>query len=127
MKEQFEANAGNNESFKNPEAKEFGTNVELLLKIIRHGERDPKTNFLTDQGREITKQEAEKFKTNVGNGVDDFDLVKAIGSTVGPANSEGMGRAEETAHIYAHEIVGEDAGATRKTEVLSYENIKSPS
>lgn len=115
-----------NENISSVETKERGVNVEILLKIIRHGERNPKTNFLTDQGREITRQEADKFKKSLDDSVGDYSLVKAIGSTVGPLNDDGMGRAEETAHIYAKEVSGENVGQTRKTEVLSYENIKSP-
>lgn len=101
--------------------KSWGKDVEILLKIIRHGDRDPNTNMLTDFGIDETKSRANESGLNKN----DFDFVRAIGSTVGPYNEKNMGRAETTAHIYAQEIVGNENFNTRKTEVLAYDNLKS--
>jgi hypothetical protein len=99
---------------------EKGTNVSIVVKFIRHGERDRESN-LTDFGREVTKEKAEES----GLKKDDFDAVKAVGSNAGPKNEEGMARALETAHIYSKEIAGEDAFNTRKSEALNFETIVS--
>jgi len=80
--------------------------------------------MLTDIGRDITSKNAQKS----GLSGEDFDYIKAIGSTVGPyADVEGekMGRALETAHIYANEIAPDGTLNTRPTEVLSYANLVS--
>ena len=103
-----------------PEKEKYGSNVEIVLKFIRHGERD-KENNLTDIGREITHQKAQEsgiIKT-------DFDAVKAIGSNVGPKSKIGMGRSLETAHIYAHEIARDEAFNTRRQDILNYETLVS--
>jgi hypothetical protein len=99
--------------------KSYGKNIELLLKIVRHGDRDPKTNMLTDYGRSETKVNANESGLNN----DDFDIIHAVGSTVGPFDEKGMGRAEATAHIYAGEVAGKEDFNTRKTEVLAYDNL----
>ncbi len=107
------------------ESKERGKDVEILVKIIRHGLRDPKTNMLTDIGRKITREKAEES----GLSGEDFKYVKAVGSTTGPyaeVEGEEMGRALETAHIYANEIAPDSALNTRPTEVLDYMKIVSP-
>lgn len=101
--------------------KSWGKNVEILLKIIRHGDRDPNTNMLTDFGVDETKSRAKESGLNKN----DFDVIHAIGSTVGPYDEKGMGRAEATAHIYAQEIAGDKNFNTKKTEVLAYDNIKN--
>lgn len=101
--------------------KSWGKNVEIILKIIRHGDRDPNTNMLTDFGIDETKSRANESGLNKN----DFDVVHAIGSTVGPYDKNGMGRAEATAHIYAKEIAGDENFNTRKTEVLAYDKLKS--
>lgn len=100
---------------------DYGRNVGILLKFIRHGDRT-KDNYMTDFGREKTRKNAEEscIKKN------DFGAVKAIGSTVGPYNERGMGRALETSHIYAQEVAGDEAFNTRPTEVLSYDKLASP-
>lgn len=106
------------------ESKERGENVEILLKIIRHGLRDPKTNMLTDIGRKITREKA----LSSGLSGEDFDYVKAAGSTVGPyaeVDGKEMGRALETAHIYANGVALDGALNTRPTKVLSYTNLVS--
>ncbi len=96
-----------------------GRNVEILLKVIRHGERT-KEGELTDHGREITAQRAAES----GISAEDFDAVKAIGSTAGPKGPDGMQRALETADIYAEQIAGDKVLNTRGSEVLSYETLK---
>ena len=104
---------------------QFGSNVEGLLKITRHGDRDPKTNRLTEAGEEMTADYARKS----GIGPDDYEVIHAIGSTVDPYDDEkgkNMGRAERTAQIYAATIAGERKFATRKTEVLAYNKLTSP-
>lgn len=100
---------------------EQGRNVEIVLKFIRHGERD-KEGKLTDFGREVTRQRAKESDFKKG----DFDAVKAIGSTGGPKGPTGQQRALETAHIYANEIAGDDAFRTKQEKVLSYETLKNP-
>jgi len=101
-----------------------GANVEICLKLLRHGIRDPKTNMLTDIGREQTRDKA----VESGLYEEDFDYIKAIGSTAGPyvnVNEQKMGRALETAHIYANEIATDSALHTRPTDVLDYKKIVS--
>ncbi|KKS44238.1 MAG: hypothetical protein UV05_C0009G0017 [candidate division CPR1 bacterium GW2011_GWA2_42_17] len=100
----------------------FGCDVEILLKIIRHGDRDPKTNMLTDYGREETALRARESKLQGQN----FDVIHAIGSTVGPYDEKGMGRAEATADIYAGEIAGDKSFNTRKSEALAFDKRKRP-
>src|SRR3989344_1002026 len=112
---------GSGEGIANPERKERGANVEIIIKFMRHGERD-KNAVLTNYGREVTKQRAQES----GIGTTDFDAVKAIGSNADPSVS-GMGRALETADIYAHEIAGDEAFKTRARKILSYESITTPS
>lgn len=104
-----------------PEKVEYGKDVDVLVKFIRHGDRS-KENYLTDFGRETTRQRAQES----GHRAEDFGAVKAIGSTVGPYNEAGQGRALETADIYTHEIAGDEAFQTRRSEILSYENIVTP-
>jgi hypothetical protein len=108
------------ERMHSPESKEFGENVEIVLKFIRHGERDLEGN-LTEHGRTITKERAQTSDIKAA----DFDAVKAIGSAAGPAGSSGMGRSLETADIYAHEIAGDGAFRTRAYSVLNYGTLKS--
>lgn len=101
---------------------EYGKNVDIVLKFIRHGERDLDGNLL-DLGREITKQKAAES----GMAKEDFDAVKAIGSPAGPTDKKsGKQRSLETAHIYAHTIAGDEAFNTRKNKALSYETLVSP-
>src|ERR1700722_2766923 len=108
------------ETINSPEREKSGENVEIVLKFMRHGERDLDGN-LTDYGRGITKERARE------SGIDenDFDAVKAIGSTAGPKGPTGMPRALETADIYAHEIAGDEAFQTRARRILSYEDLKN--
>lgn len=103
-----------------------GEDIQIVIKFIRHGERDLEGN-LQDLGREITAQKAQE------SGVPEtyFDAVKAIGSNAGPASyvedaDKNMERSLETAHIYAKEIAGDEAFKTRTRDILSYETIKTP-
>ncbi len=80
------------EQIKNIENKEkFGRNVEILIKFIRHGERDSEGNLL-DVGRKITKENA----VLTGLNKDDFDAIKAIGSNATPQGELNIGRSLET-------------------------------
>lgn len=106
------------ESSRSPER---GKDVTIVLKFIRHGERD-KQGSLTDYGRDVTRRRAQES----GIHQTDFDAVKAIGSTAGPIGSRGMQRSLETAHIYAHEIAGDEAFVTRRREILSYDSLIHP-
>jgi len=100
----------------------FGRNVEILIKFMRHGERG-KDSQLLDLGRDITKRKAGES----GIKRDDFDAVKAIGSNAAPIKEDiKMGRALETADIYATEIVGDEKFKTRVNNILSYETLVSP-
>src|SRR3989344_942740 len=102
-------------------AVEKGRNVEVIVKIMRHGERNV-TGELTDYGREITRQRAEES----GLAERGFDAVKAYGSDAGPRNSAKMGRSRETADIYAKEIANDGALKSRPREVFSYEKLVNP-
>jgi hypothetical protein len=102
--------------------------VLIDLKFVRHGERDKDGNLI-DLGRDITKERA----AELGIEADDYDLIKAIGSDVGPQSgievgdvrgSIQAGRALETAHIFAQELPGRK-GSTRARGVLAYNTIKS--
>jgi hypothetical protein len=108
-------------SFESKESAERGENVKILLRFMRHGERDLDGN-LVDYGREITRQVAKESDIKP----EDFDAVKAIGSDAGPLGPGGMQRSLETVDIYAHEIAGEEAFNTRVEKALSYESLISP-
>lgn len=103
------------------ESLERGANVQIVVKFLRHGERD-KTGQLIDLGREITREKAHSS----GISKSDFDAVKAVGSNAGPKNHAGLGRSIETANIYKHEIDGDDEFTTRVKGELSYETLKTP-
>ncbi len=97
----------------------FGSNVKIDIRFLRHGERT-KTGELTDFGRGVTKEKAAQHMIEG----DYVDIVKPVGSNAGPKNLE-MGRALETAKIFAEEIDG-SAGRPKEDPRLSYESIKSP-
>jgi hypothetical protein len=103
-----------------PESKDFGKNVEIMLKFIRHGERS-KDGKLTDYGRSVTAERARQSEFKK----EDFDAVKAIGSNAGSKNEKGMARSLESADIYAHEIAGDEQFVTRSQKILNYENFVS--
>lgn len=100
--------------------KERGENVRIVLKFIRHGERT-KEGELTDLGRRITRERARDKR--IEN--QDYDAVKAVGSTAGPKGARGMQRALETADIYASETPHDGDFKTRPRPILSYETLKS--
>lgn len=102
------------------ENQEKGANVELTLRVLRHGERTAEGE-LTDYGRVVTKEKAEGEKSLANS----FNAVKAVGSNAGPKGPNGMGRALETADIYAKSITEEAPFNTRKNIYLSYESLKS--
>jgi len=100
----------------------FGRNIEIILKFMRHGDRDKQGNLL-DIGRETTKKTA--VSSNIRK--DEFNAVKAIGSNAAPIREDiKMGRAMETADIYATEIAGDEKFKSRVSDVLNYETLKSP-
>lgn len=103
------------------ETKEKGKNVKIVIKFMRHGERTTEGE-LTDYGREITAMRADES----GIKPDDFDAVKAIGSTAGLKGPTGMQRSLETADIYAKKVAGDEVFKSRGSEVLNYEMLKSP-
>lgn len=100
------------------EKRERGKNVQIVLKFIRHGERDLEGS-LTDYGRAVTRAKAR------GSGIEksEYDAVKAIGSDAGPKGEAGMQRSLETAHLYAQEIAGDKAFVTRPEKVMSYQEL----
>ena len=115
---------GRHEQIPTPEK---GAGVTILIKFIRHGERDKAGNLL-DLGREITKARAR------GSGIQDgdFDAVKAIGSDAMGVDQKnlgsagGMPRSLETADIYATEVAGEELMNTRISRALNYETLRTP-
>lgn len=108
------------EQFEEEVSPERGTNVHIDIRFIRHGEKTPE-GMLTDYGREVTRQKAHEHDIKL----EDFDAVKAVGSTAGPKGPLGMERSLETAHIYAIEVAKDKAFATRPRKVLDYERIVS--
>lgn len=109
------------EQIKKIENKEkFGKNVQVLIKFIRHGERNSEGKLL-DVGRKITKENAILSGVNKDN----FDAIKAIGSNAVPQGELNIGRSLETADIYSKVIAGDEALNTRVNDILSYEKIKS--
>src|SRR3989344_1735462 len=102
------------------ENKENGKNVTIVVKMLRHGERDKETR-LTDYGRQVTREKAQRL----GYSPEAFDAVKPVGSNVGPKGLTRFGRALETAEIYAGEIAGDEAFNTRLQEVLNYTTFKT--
>lgn len=105
------------------EGKEMSKNVLLILKFIRHGERT-KGGELTDYGRQVTRQKAEKTELSGLGGV------KAVGSPFKPKGSEMPPRSLETADIYAQQLVRsgkvEKKYATKTRQILGPENLKTP-
>lgn len=99
---------------------ERGSNVEIVIKMMRHGQRTP-DGALTDSGRRITREMAQES----GLSVENFHAVKAYGSSVGEKKGVGK-RAFETAEVYANEIAEDEAYAARVNDLLSYETLKNP-
>lgn len=111
------------ENLENVFEKEKGVNVELTLHILRHGDRNL-DGTLEEYGRERTREQAKKSRFSK----EEFDAVKAFGSTAGPkANVEEKGvemqRSLETAHIFGNEIAGDSMYETRPRDGLSYETL----
>lgn len=108
---------------------EKGRNVHITIKFIRHGLRTPvvgKTGGeLTEYGRGVTRENARES----GLKGDDFDAVKAFGSTAKEELSTAQPRSLETADIYATEITKIASGKKLKTrgrDVLNYQTLVSP-
>lgn len=112
----------NPEHSPNPEAQEYGNDVTIMLKIMRHGDREGR--FLVDSGRAATRERARES----GLKKEDFGAVKAIGSPVNPnpEHPKQYGRALETADLYADEIASDEKFVTRAQQVLNYEHMKTP-
>ncbi|MCD6149477.1 hypothetical protein J7J13_01680 [bacterium] len=111
------------ERFENEIEKEKGANVELVLHVLRHGDRNL-DGTLEEYGRERTKEIAKT--SHLVN--EEFNAVKAFGSTAGPKTKvEGeeleMQRSLETAHIFGKEIAGDELYRTRPRDVLNYETM----
>ncbi len=111
------------ERFENKIEKEKGANVELILHVLRHGDRNL-DGTLEEYGRERTKEQSRA--SHLAN--EKFDTVKAFGSTAGPKTKvEGedleMQRSLETAHIFGKEIAGDELYKTRPRNVLNYETM----
>ena len=119
MKEKSPKNSLENE--KRKETLEKGKKVRIILKFIRHGERT-KEGLLTNLGRRITKERAQKK----GREYENFNAVKAVGSSAGPKGSSGMERSLETPHLQAKEIPSDKEFQTRAQNLLSYETLKTP-
>lgn len=104
---------------------EKGTNIELTVHVMRHGDRDLKGN-LEDYGRRRTIDVVQK--SHLAN--QNFDAVKSFGSTAGPKTEVPeeeleMQRSLETAHIFSKEISRGDSYKTRPRNVLNYETMVS--
>lgn len=111
------------ERFENKIEREKGANVELVLHVLRHGDRNL-DGTLEEYGRERTKEQSRA--SHLAD--EDFDAVKAFGSTAGPKTKvEGedleMQRSLETAHIFGKEIAGDELYKTRPRDVLNYETM----
>ncbi|EKE19999.1 MAG: hypothetical protein ACD_8C00067G0005 [uncultured bacterium] len=120
---------------------EKGSEVEIAMMFIRHGERTPE-GTLTDYGREITKEKAEQAEQE-GIFKNGFDVVKPLGSPAGPktsvevqdmsenqeeTKSQDMSRATETAHIFGSKLAeasGYELLNTRNKPALSFETVKN--
>ncbi len=109
------------EKIENKIEKEKGANIELILHVMRHGDRTPE-GFLEDYGRERTKnvatKETEKYDSEF--------KIKAFGSPAGPKSKETeMERSLETAHVFANSVA-ENTGAniytSRPMSLLNYED-----
>ncbi|EKE15803.1 MAG: hypothetical protein ACD_11C00103G0005 [uncultured bacterium] len=109
------------EIFKNKAEK--GANIELVLHILRHGDRNL-DGSLEDYGRSRTKENAKNSPL-----LDEsFDIVKAFGSAAGPkvevpGDNLMMQRSLETAHIFGKELAGDKLYKTRPKWILNYENL----
>jgi len=107
---------------KRQEAKEGrGKNITIVLKFMRHGERNTQ-NELLELGRETTRQRARESKLTA----DDFDAVLPIGSNVDPRLPLDIGRSLETAQIYAREIAADKAPDAEPEDALNFKTLKSP-
>ncbi|MFA6525468.1 MAG: histidine phosphatase family protein [Patescibacteria group bacterium] len=112
-----------------PEAElnpEKGKNVRIVIKFIRHGERSEDGQLL-DSGREDTLELAKSVDK------EQFDAVKAIGSNYGPASevevkgeARKMGRALETAHLFASGVDEDAEFTSRANEILDPNNLHTP-
>ncbi|MEK7567751.1 MAG: hypothetical protein AAB513_02420 [Patescibacteria group bacterium] len=100
---------------------ERGSNVTILIKFMRHGDRNKK-NELIPEGVEIIKERARESGIKKG----EFDYVKPIGSNVDPKTPHNLGRSLETAQIYAREIEGDEVFNTRASRILNYKTLKNP-
>ena len=111
------------ENIENKIEKEKGVNVQLVLHILRHGDRNL-DGTLEEYGRDRTKEKAKKSHL----AGERFDAVKSFGSTAGPKTTiEGedmeMQRSLETAYIFGKEIAGDELYKTRPRDVLNYETM----
>ena len=111
------------ERFENKIEREKGANIELILHVLRHGDRNL-DGTLEEYGRERTKEQSKA--SHLAN--KEFDAVKAFGSTAGPKikvkdEDLEMQRSLETAYIFGKEIAGDELYKTRPRDVLNYETM----
>ncbi|MDP2642766.1 MAG: hypothetical protein Q8P62_02910 [Candidatus Peregrinibacteria bacterium] len=104
-------------------APEKGSNIELILHVLRHGDRNL-NGSLEEYGRERTKETARQSHLRG----ESFDIVKSYGSTAGPkikvdGEDLEMQRSLETAHIFGKEIAGDKLYKTRPRNVLNYKTM----
>lgn len=109
------------EKFENKIEKERGANIELILHILRHGDKSSE-GMLHEYGRKQAKDTASLNKHQYSEGV----KIKPFGSPAGPKSGEAeMERSLETSHIYGSEISAEKRGElykTRPRSLLNYED-----
>jgi broad specificity phosphatase PhoE len=113
-------------SIESKEVPPYGANIEMTIKMMRHGQRTPE-GALTDSGRATTKERA--TESELGN--ENFDAIKAYGSNLKPQKESGMGRALETASIYANSVYEDQTGipvtpmTPRANNNLNYEIVSA--
>lgn len=114
-----------------------GKEVRIVLKFQRHGLREG--TVLTDEGRQITRDLAEKSGWHVvgedQNAHEEgaFNAAKSIGSAADTPektaeNPHPLSRALETANITARTVAGERAGTwhPRPEARLNYKSVQTP-
>jgi len=89
------------ERIKNESMEGKGANIEIILHVLRHGDRTPE-GYLEEYGRKRTRDVASENGENYPGGVN----VKSFGSPAGPKSPETiMARSEETADIYGRDAL----------------------
>jgi hypothetical protein len=104
---------------------EKGANVEIVLHILRHGDRNL-NGSLEEYGRERTREVARASHLSK----ESFNVVKSFGSTAGPKSKVHgekleMQRSLETAHIFGREISSGNLYKTRSRDILTPDTLIS--